>query len=171
MKRALAAVAIVVAVAGCGKRPDAACSRVPDISTFTLNSGETGEVAARARAERCLHHEAYRLAPGEGENEPVALGVMGACLAQIQVAQASAYMSGTTPVAPPVGYILSEQPPEAPPCTNGQAKCNPWERAWNKPDNAAEINRVKSELSDRVYDDMRLIALFRVAEARALRCK
>jgi len=80
-------------------------------------------------------------------------------------------MSGTTPVAPPVGYIMTEQPPEAPPCKSGQEKCKPWERAWNTSDQVEQVNRVKSELSDRVYADMRLIALFRVAEARAIRCK
>jgi len=168
MKRALIAVAVVVAVTGCAKRPDAACGRVPDISAFSVNNEE---VPVRVRAERCLHYEAYRLAPGDGENEAVALGAMGACLAQIQMAQAAAYMSGTTPVAPPVGYIMTEQPPEAPPCKSGQEKCKPWERAWNTSDQVEQVNRVKSELSDRVYADMRLIALFRVAEARAIRCK
>lgn len=170
MRRSFAAVAIVVAVAGCAKRPDATCGQVPAISTFSLPSDDTGEGAARARAERCLHFEAYRLSRGDGENEAVALGAMGACLPQIQVAQASAYMSGTTPVAPPVGYIMTERSPEAPPCKSGQEKCKPWERAWTTSDEVDQVNRVKRELSDRVYADMRLIALFRVAEARALRC-
>jgi hypothetical protein len=168
MKRALIAIAVVVAVTGCAKRPDAACGQVPAISTFSLPSDDAGEMAARARAERCLHFEAYRLSRGDGENEAVALGAMGACLAQIQVAQASAYMSGTTPVAPPVGFI---QTPRIPPSESGKDKYKPSEITWDTPETINQINRVKSELSDRVYGDMRLIALFRVAEARALRCK
>jgi hypothetical protein len=155
MKRALAAVAIVVAVAGCGKRSDYGCSRVPDIAVFSMVSGELGEEKARARAADCLHYEAYRLAPGEGDNEAVALGAMGACLAQIQSAQASAYLSGSTASPPPPGFLMDRIDPESLPIG----------------DEAGSVTKTRETLSQRVWDDMRLIALFRVAEARVLRCK
>ena len=174
--------AAIISAAGCPRRPDAACSKVPEPSSYAMDAPSKDARSARQRAERCIHHEAYRLAPGMGEIEAIAMGVIGACLDQVQAAQSRVYLDVNTvepPLQFPPGYTV-----DVPPCLSGASSCKPWERAWNghRPDvgtvvtnsgraiDTEKVNKTAEIMSQRVADDLRLIALFRVTEARALRC-
>lgn len=81
---------------------------------------------------------------------------MGACLGQIQSAQGAAYFNGATPIAPPVGFYPGDEAGRG--ASGAPTELTP------------EINKVREQLSDRVLSDLRLIALYRVAEAKALGC-
>ena len=150
--------AYALTASGCAKHPPAACAATPAPSSYALpQGGSRTEQAARELAARCIHHEAYRLAAGPGDNEAIALGAMGACLDQIQSAQGVASFNGVTPAAPPVGYYPTVEGRRG--ASEAPAELTP------------EINKVREQLSERVFADLRLIALYRVAEARALGCQ
>lgn len=193
----LAVVFLALAVAGCTAR--GTCEAPPAPSTFALGPPQAGEsqADAEARAVRCIHHQAYRLAASRDDGNAVADAVVGACLGQVKHAQAAAYLAATatdTTAAPPPGTILDVPARAAdertPPCANGAATCKPWERQWpagsapkvgavvtedgrvsNPSDRPSAAHGVGETLAARVAAEARSLAIFRVVEARAGRCR
>ena len=108
---------------GAAEAVPAACLDVPNPVSYSAAAVPDDAASRHDQAALCLHYEAYRLAPGPGDDEAIALGAMGACLNIIHLAQDSAIRDRAAPGA-----------------------------------------------GDRVFSDMRLIAQFRVAEARVLGC-
>lgn len=194
----LAAALLALLAAGCTAR--GTCEAPPAPSTFALGPPQAGEsqADAEARAARCIHHQAYRLAASRDDANAVADAVVGACLGQVQHAQAAAYLAATatdTTAAPPPGSILdvpAATDEKAPPCRDGAATCKPWERQWpagsapkvgavvtedgrvSEPkagDRPSAAHFVGETLAARVAAEMRSTAIFRVVEARAGRCR
>ena len=188
-----AAAVLFLALSGCTQN-GGGCVAPPSPATFALvaNGSQASETEARERAERCMHYQAYRLASASDGAADVAEAVLGACRGVVENAQSSAYFAATAsnvPAAPPPGFVTDDPPASAPPCVSGAAECKPWERAWNgkgpapgstvkergsmtaADDEPSPAHFVGEELSRRALASLRSIAIFRVVEARAGKCR
>jgi hypothetical protein len=84
---------LAAALGGCDQQGRLICNPVPDISSFAVLVAPESAGAAKSRAADCIHYEAYRIATESVAASYIAEGAMGACLAQIDAAVASSWLS------------------------------------------------------------------------------
>lgn len=165
----IAIISTLVSLSGCSPRDRNGTCVQPGPPESFKPVFNTKEAPGRAyeRAQACIHYQAYRLSGGTDASDLVAKAAIAACDDNITEAQSTRWFASFE------GRYEFRMPPGAnPPAADGSEgpSCMKGSECETMPRDQGKVAAEAFRASDEVRDALAQYAVYRVVEARSLRC-